>query len=213
MATWSEGNASTTILTHNYGHRITLLDHSDICRRLVTAFDRISMLGASHIRYNYDYILSYCYASKTLDMLKRKHASYTVGNINFKCIWQASEFKQCLDEELRDFNITDKSLMITQFGAHDLAFYSLQNIMGQRMMWFFDAVIRMCKTGARVVVVSTPPFPDHDHEMKRRYGIRNNQAIPAFNYLLWEKVKYLQVGQQFMDDVHWTLNHLVHIDK
>ena len=57
-------------------------------RRMATKYDHITMFGASHVRYNYDYVLAKCYGDESLKTLNRKHDSFAIGNTNFKRIWQ-----------------------------------------------------------------------------------------------------------------------------
>ena len=191
-ATWTPSNHTTTRITHHYGVPVSLLNSTQICQSLPLVFDHVSMLGASHTRYNFDYLLTRCFNSTELNSLRRKHDSFSVGSVDFKLTMFSGNFRQNLREEFQDFRITDSSLFLLQMGAHDLNSYTYASVMGVRMVHFVNEVAELCKRNVTVVVLATPPFPDHDRSMARRH-MRNNQAIAAFNRKLADHIKVLQV--------------------
>ena len=191
-ATWTVDHYNLTRITHHYGLSVTLLDKAEICKRLALRYDHVSTMGASHTRYNFDYLLTNCFRHTELNSLKRKHVSFAIGNIDFKLSMFASDFKQNAVEEFADFNITSSSLFLLQFGAHDLNSFPYNKPMGGHMQLFMQSVERLCRAGVKVVVLATPPFPDHNHDMSKRH-MRNNYALAAFNFLLSSRISALKV--------------------
>ena len=192
-ATWTNDNYNLTRITHHYGRPVTLLDKAEICKRLALRYDHVSTMGASHTRYNFDYLLTNCFRYTELETLLRKHVSFAIGNVDFKLSMFASEFEQNAVEEFADFNITSDSLFLLQFGAHDLNSFPYDKPMGGHMQLFMQSVEHLCRAGVKVVVLATPPFPDHNHNMGKRH-MRNNYALAAFNFLLSSRVSALKVG-------------------
>ena len=192
-ATWTNDNYNLTRITHHYGRPVTLLDKAEICKRLALRYDHVSTIGASHTRYNFDYLVTHCFSYTELKMLLRKHLSFAIGNVDFKLSMFASEFEQKSVEEFAKFNITSDSLFLLQFGAHDLNRFSLHKAMAEHTQLFVQAVEHLCRAGVKVVVLATPPFPDHNHDLGKRY-MRNNYALAAFNFLLSSRISALKVG-------------------
>ena len=192
VATWSGDSVQVASITHRYGVPIDLTRADvEICHRL-RAFDHVSMMGVSHMRYAFDYVMLRCFGTEDAKWLSRKHGDCHVGNVDYKIVYYATDWRAAVRREMTEYRLTSGSLVIVQFGAYDLMTRDYRITMTESVAQFMRSVRRLCALGARVVVVATPPFPDKIADRKRR-GHRNNFAVSAFNYNVWKRIVALQV--------------------
>lgn len=192
-ASWTPFDYNSTIITHHYGEPITLLTPEEICNRLSLKYDHISMVGASHIRYMFDYLMMRCFVNfPSLEDVLGKHESLRVGNIDFKSTKYAYDFPENIDQEFMQFNLTKGSLILAQYGAHDLFKGRFLETMEKGQEIFMSSIERSCRSGVKVFVLATPPFPDNDRIISRR-TMRNNYALAAFNWKTLLNIRRLKV--------------------
>ena len=192
-ATWSPQTFDITRLTHHYGRVVSLLVRQKICEHILKEYDHVTMMGSSHMRYSFDYILMHCFPNNDKKWIGRKHGDLTVGNVEYKYMDLAAKLASPQKGSVSVSNLTTKSLFILQFGAHDLSDNAIQLTMNESMATAIRYVDALCRTGAKVLITSTPPFPDRFHGMASRH-FRNNFAISAFNYLVWMNIVKMQVS-------------------
>ena len=143
-ATWTAQTFNITRLTHHYGRRVTLLVPEKICAHLMNDFDNVTMMGSSHMRYSFDYILTHCFSYTDNEWIERKHGSYKVGNIGFKYVSKAAKLAWPHNESVSVSQITNKSLFILQFGAHDLSDNPFQQTMSESIPIALRYVNTLC---------------------------------------------------------------------
>ena len=141
----------------------TLLDATEICECIRTRFDRILLVGASHMRYKFDYRRTQCYSDVT--HFERKHKAYSVGRVYFNNKMFGDSFSPLFEEIQLKMNLTWKSLVLFETGAHDITGRGLGNAMGHLIDAYVTAVVdakqRADKVGFKFIVLSTPPYPDY----------------------------------------------------
>ena len=191
-ATWTAQTFDITRLTHHYGRRVSLLVPEKICAHLMNDFDNVTMMGSSHMRYSFDYILTHCFSYTDNEWIERKHGSYKVGNIDYKSVSMAAKLAWPYKESVSISQVTKKSLFMLQFGAHDLSDNPFQQTMSASIPIALRYVEALCRTGAKVLITSTPPFPDRVQNRTSRH-FRNNFAISAHTYLVWKNIAKMQV--------------------
>ena len=194
MATWTDADKRTTRLTHNYGVPVTTLNSSTMCRRLFERYDNVVMVGASHMRYSFDYLLAECNAHFDFSNIRLKHGDFRRGKLSFNVALVVEQFNGTLEKCVRKYGSANGTLYVLQFGAHDLADKELARVLYVSVDEFVTGVLALVRCGCDVVVRSTPPFPDRNFYHKKK-GCRNNYAISAFNYRVWKRVVELQVGR------------------
>ena len=192
-ATWTAQTFDITRLTHHYGRRVSLLVPEKICAHLLNDFDNVTMMGSSHMRYSFDYILTYCFKYTDKKWLGRKHGDYKAGNIEHKPMNKAATLAWPYKESVSISQVTKKSLFMLQFGAHDLSDNPFQQTMNESIPIALRYVDALCRTGAKVLITSTAPFPDRYQNYTSR-NFRNNFAISAHTYLVWKHIAQMQVS-------------------
>ena len=196
IITWSPESLDKTIMTHHYGVPIgPPMNFSVICRKLEKKYDHMTMIGASHTRYQFDYFLEHCYGNSAIKNLKniiRRHSSYKVGNIEYIGAAFCKNYPKYIKFQLAKCNYTKSSLIMLQVGSHDINTFPLNESIHQ-VREFIKAVRILCESVVgEVVVIGAPPFPDHEQNLKRR-NWRNNYSIAAFNYLVATELMKLMV--------------------
>ena len=196
IITWSSESSDKTIMTHHYGIPIgPQMNFSVICRRLDEKYDHITMIGASHIRYQFDYFLEHCYpysAERNHENIIRKHSSYKIGKIDYKEVKIYKNFPKHIKHQLTEFNYTKRSLIILQSGSHDINRWPLNESIHQ-LQEFTKSIRILCESvNGDVVLIGTPPFPDHERNMKAR-NWRNNHSLAALNYVIATEAMKLMV--------------------
>ena len=81
-ATWHREGGNWTVAPVHSAQGDAILDEKAICDCVKNKFDKFVMVGASHIRYKFDYLVSRCYGEFKLDNLERKHGSRLTTHIS-----------------------------------------------------------------------------------------------------------------------------------
>ena len=195
VITWSAENIDRTYITHHYGIPVGhVMNHSTICRKLLEKYDHVTMIGASHTRYQFDYVLEYCYSYEgaPVDFI-RKHSSLKLDDIDYKAAHFSADFPRIIRQQLTEFNYTATSLIILQVGSHDANSSPLE-LFVPKIQQFAEAIRMLCEAEVgTIVVIGAPPFPDHERNLKAR-NWRNNYSIAALNYMVATEVMKLMVG-------------------
>ena len=197
-ATWLRDGTSWTVGYVRGEPVATLLDATEICECIRTRFDRILLVGASHMRFKFDYLMTQCYSDVT--HIERKSRAYSVGRVYFTCKMFGDSFSPLFEEVQLKMNLTRKSLVLFQTGAHDVTNRRFGKAMGPLLDAYVTAVVdakqRADKVGFKFVVLSTPPYPDYDRVGPR--GLRNNYALAALSRLLQDKLSPYNIN--FFDE-------------
>ena len=196
IITWSPESLEKTTMTHYYGIPIgPQMNFSMICRRLEEKYDHMTMVGASHSRYQFDYFLEHCYpysAERNRENIVRKHSSYKIGKIDYKEIKICKNYPKNIKQQLTEFKYKNRSLIILQAGSHDINRWPLNESIHE-LREFMNSVRTLCESvNGDVVVIGTPPFPDHEHNLEAR-NWRNNYSLAALNYVIETEVMDLMV--------------------
>ena len=161
--------------------------------RCVKRFDQVLLVGASHMRFKFDFIADLCLSAQ----LGLYHASCHIDNVGYERISLINDLESIRDAVLRYNNasLTRDSLVIIQSGAHDLVFRGLPSTMQTTVDRFVD-ILRELKemsdrVGFRLILQMTPPSPDV--VLYPTKGGRNNFAIAAFVQLLTLRLKKLNI--------------------
>ncbi|KAI0220640.1 hypothetical protein LSAT2_027871 [Lamellibrachia satsuma] len=189
-ATWLRSGSSWTVGYVRGEPVVKLLDVKAICDCVSKKFDRIVMAGSSHMRYKFDYLMSNCYGDRSTLKIERKHRTFTVNNTHFYETMYSTDFVPLWEETLLQLNLTRKSIVFLQTGAHDVTNRGIDSILGSNTAAYVRALVdiksRADKVGFKMVVITSPPYPDHDRKGPR--GNRNNYALAALSRLLQDKL-------------------------
>ena len=168
----------------------------------VQRFDRIVLVGASHMRFKYDFILELC--SPDGNGLPKKHSSTSSGNAVYVNCPFANNFDSVRHLE-NNVSLTPRSLVILQTGAHDLVFKGLPVTMEKQVERFVDILhdikLSSNRIGFQLILQTMPPVPDVS--LFHTNGGRNNFAIAAFAQLLTIRARNLHI--EVFDEFHTLL--------
>ena len=186
--------------------RATLLNGSayedisvtNLCR-CVKNIRKLFMIGASHMRYKADVVISSCYImSEKIPML---HSTLTVGNVQYINLTHILEFRNIWDRHLKKERLDERDVVVIQTGAHDTAQAGSRVTMDALETYLLPALNELHKHsdkyGFRLIVVTTPPVPTY----KKPHGynkIKNNFMIAAFNRRL--KLELASKNVQVFDE-------------
>lgn len=163
----------------------TLLDANAICECVHKKFDRF-VIVASHMRYKFDYLMTYCLGERAMDKIERKHGTFSMNNTYFYMTSYSQHLVSLWDNTLQKLNLTRKSIVLFQTGAHDVTRRGASKAMGPDFDDYLKALVdiklRANKVGFKMVIITSPPFPDHSPTVRR--GHRNNYAMAALSRLL-----------------------------
>lgn len=145
---------------------------------------KLFMIGASHMRYKADYIISTCYRLP-LDLTKR-HSTITVENVHYLSLQKIVEYSDLWDTHLRKEALDGRDVIMVQTGAHDMVLYGLHYTMDaidkQLVGVLNELHLKSFKYGFKFIALTTPPYPEVEEALytwpKKR---RNNFAIAAIN--------------------------------
>jgi hypothetical protein len=165
----------------------------------------VTAIGASHMRYYYDWIMKEC------DMLEpglnRKHGSLRKNHFSYI----QNRFVKTMFEQLvmntQSGNAKDSShVMMFQFGAHDLCFYGQLNFVVD-VYKFIGNISKLFQHRSqgktRNVFFATVPYPDKTTNPQYR-GYRNSYIALAANYLMKTKLREIEPNID-MFDIHRLL--------
>ena len=180
-----------------------VMNKTALCERLKRLGQAI-FIGASHMRYKSDHTISQCYELSS--EINRKHASLTIGNVEYIRRLYAEEF-QTIPAELSKRNLTNDDLVLVQTGAFDMYSRGLQKSLTFAVP-VFSRVLREIhdlsrKRGFRVVFVTSPSYPRSNSRTSR--GSRNNFALAAFNGSM--KKEMADIGVEIFDEFSALLAH------
>ena len=157
---WIRG-ANGTVINDN-GVEIPLLEDDEFCLR-IRRFRRIILIGASHIRYKFNYITLKCMHSFGPDF--RKHGSAKVNGIIYIFSDHMTSMVDVWRKHLGEMNLTKHDAVIIQHGAHDVAHYTTRTVLTKNLPKYFTFMGAMkrqsVQLGFRLMVVTSPPFPDY----------------------------------------------------
>ena len=180
------------------------MNTTSLCKR-VKRLGRLTMVGASHMRYKFDHIIIQCYAMPK--SVARKHSSVTIGNVELIERRKATDFKH-LAEELASRNLTKADVVLIQSGAHNMEFDGVQKTITaavpafSRVLRDVSAVSRT--RGFRVMYVMSPPYPRRCEVVAIR-GSRNNFALAAYHSSVMKAV--VATGFEIFDEFSAFLPH------
>ena len=200
-ATWMRNGTSWTVGYVRGEPVSTLLDGNAICECLRRKFDRFVMVGSSHMRYKSDYMMTRCLGERSMDKVKRRHGSFSKGNKYFYIASYSQDFVPLWENYLQKLNLTKNSIVLFQTGAHAVAYRGINNAIGTELDIYLKALVNIKhladKIGFKMVVLTSPPFPDHSRNDDRLF--RNNYALAALSRLLQDKLPLygLQVFDEF----------------
>ena len=183
-----------------------LAPHTDslgeqLCR-CVKRFDKVVLMGASHMRYKFDFFWESCLSGT--NHMPRKHGSISVGNVIYEDRPFVESFESMLNVAIGNATLTRYSLVIIQSGSHDLVYRGLPPTMETAVDRFVD-ILRQLKemsdrVGFKLILQMMPPSPDVAIGTQ---GGRNNFAIAAFVQLLMFRLENLNID--IFDEFHTLL--------
>ena len=196
VVTWSPGDGlKSARITHNYGRPLTsIMNHSSICQQILRRYEQVSMLGASHTRYQFDYLLEYCYPAVL--MVIRKHGTFAIGNIDYRAAHFCKDYPEIVRRHLNltKYTSAGESLVTVQVGSHDINTTPLQDIVPV-LDAYVEAVTLLCQSNVKsILVLAAPPFPDYEQRTFARKW-RNNHSIAALNYMVEVRIRKLMVSR------------------
>ena len=194
---WQETADNRVSILTRPNRKFNRLNKSALCAR-VKKFRKLIMVGSSHMRIKADYLIWKCYQLPS--NVSAKHRSLTVGNIHF--IWRSrgSHFETLLEEELSPDRLDRNDVVLTQTGAHDMAYNGLPSTL-ETMTQSFVQVIKELKRrsvqiGFQLMVITSPPVADDKPQYAR--GSRNCCAMSVVVHQLQKML--LPLGVDIFDE-------------
>ena len=153
---------------------------------------KLFLVGSSHMRFKFDYIITACYEMPS--NVPVQHSRLVVENVSFVSVTRMSEFVVLWRMTLEKESLSEGDMVILQTGARDMALACLHDTMGlytgKLVKALCDIRQKSLRCGFKLLVLTTPPFPEANIELKAK-GNRNNYALAAFN----RKLKMLLAEQ------------------
>ena len=169
------------------GKQFFSLDTRGMCE-CVKRMGRLVMVGASHMRYKYSYVVQQCYNQTGVGLDAKDDA---FGNIHYKRIHFVRDFRAFLDTDVGRVSFGPTDLLLVQTGAFDIARNGLRSLITKSIDRYIDTLkyIRNMThiLSSNLVVVTQPPFPFHQTGIQED-GDRNCFCIAAYTRLLKEKL-------------------------
>ena len=157
---WIRG-ANGSVINDN-GAEIPLLGDDEFCLR-IRRFHRIILIGASHIRYKFNYIALKC--NHAIGPKKQKHGSAKVSGIIFLSIIHMIGMSDIWKKHLEQLNLTKHDAVIIQHGAHDIVDYPVRTVLSINLPKYLEYIKSIkrhsVRLGFRLMAVTSPPFPDY----------------------------------------------------
>ena len=168
---WYEENESWVVQLSS-GQRIIAPETDKMCR-CVKRMKRVVLIGASHIRYVFDYVAEQCYHRQTPGFSSSSHAA--IENLVYLHSSFNTEFDTLTRKEIFGIKLRKDDLIFTQWGIHSLVRRGLKSMLDTEIKEHVKTLVALRK-GAGVpaynfVVVIQPPFPYH----KRGFGYNGNR--------------------------------------
>ena len=173
---WFEENGSWIVQLAS-GQRFITLETHEMCR-CIKRMKRVVMIGASHIRYVFDYIAEQCYNRKKTGFFYLSHAAienlvYLVGNYN-------NEFDRLTRRRIFGITLRKDDVIFTQWGTHPLVKPGLKHTLDPAIKKQVKALVALRKKAgvpaSNFVVVTQPPLPYHETGLGYN-GNRNSACV------------------------------------
>ena len=156
---WIRGVNGTVI--NDKGVEIPLLEDDEFCLR-IRRFRRIIMIGASHMRYKFNYIALKC--AHTFGPNERKHGSANVKGTRYIELSFMAGIADLWKKYLEKINLTKNDAVIIQHGSHDFYSDSTRYVLSTSLPKYVDnlkAIKRhSVRLGFRLIAVTSPPLAD-----------------------------------------------------
>jgi len=192
--TWVRDGANWTVTALQPVQRSTLHQEKAMCDCIEKTFDKFVMIGASHMRYKFDYLVTTCLGESALKHYDIKHGSASIRKrLHFISALRSDDFKPLWNVFLDGLHLTNRSVILFQTGCHDLGKpghgHRLVLTMGLRLDVYVNTLVDMKRRadtlGFKMVVMTSPPYPDDGHLSR---ASRNNHNLAALSRLLQEKM-------------------------
>ena len=122
LATWYRSRDTWSLKTFD-GQRFYPLAADSFCS-CVKEYDRLILIGSSHMRYKAIYVMFRCF-----DMPQRYlpiDRSLTIGNVQFVFVSKSRDYAHVWTDVLQRKNLTERDMVIFQTGAHDMADFGIR---------------------------------------------------------------------------------------
>ena len=179
---WFRDAGNWSVLSDN-GVKIPLLSDEAFCQR-VRRFRRIVMIGASHMRYKFNYVAWKC--NNAFGSKKRKHGSAQVNGTNFISKVLMADIADLWTKHLKPMNLSKHDAVLIQHGAHDMYSFGTSLTLSTSLQKYFDHLKALQRHSERLrfrlVVLTSPPFGDK--VSRNTKDNRNNFSLAALARLV-----------------------------
>ena len=188
---WFRDAGNWSVMNDN-GVKIPLLDNDDFCRR-VRSFNRIVMIGPSHMRYKFNYIAFTCY--NEFGSPVRKHGSAKVNGTTYILKRYMADIADLWTRYLEPMNLTGHDAVLIQHGSHDMCRRGTRFTLSTSLQKYFDdleAIQRHSeRRGFRLVALTSPPYGDRVRRSRKEN--RNNFSLAALARLVHTQLSAARV--------------------
>ena len=173
---WYEENGSWIVQLAS-GQRFIAPETHEMCR-CVKRMKRVVMIGASHMRYVFDYVAEQCYHRKIPGFFYSSHAA--IENLVYLQRSFNIEFDTLTRRRIFGIKLRKDDVIFTQLGSHSLVKQGLKHMLDTEIKEHVKTLVALRK-GAGVpasnfVVVIQPPLPYHETGL-RHNGNRNSACV------------------------------------
>lgn len=91
---------------------------------------KLFLIGESHMRYKFGYIVTACYKTPFTD-LPMRNKSVMVENVHYRSINKMLQYRTLWEKHLKNEVLGQRDMVIVQTGAHGLAQTRIQHVMGK----------------------------------------------------------------------------------
>ena len=186
LVSWYKENERWAVRLASGKHFFSL-DIRGMCE-CVRRMGRLVMVGASHMRYKYSYVVQQCYNQTAIGIDAKDGA---VANIQFKRIHFVKDFGALLDTYAGHDSFGPTDVLLVQTGTFDIARIGMRSLINKSIDRYIKTLIDIRnKTriiASNFVVVTPPPFPFHQTGVLEK-GDRNCFCLAACTRLLKEKL-------------------------
>ena len=143
------------------GDRFFTPEISDMCK-CVKRMHRLVLVGASHLRYVFDYVAEQCYPQRTpLSM----NGSRVIENLVYLYAYNEHQLYKATRKGFLGITLGEDDVIITQWGSHSLANNGLRYTLETALQKYVDTTVAVRKMtrvpASRFIVVIQPPFSYH----------------------------------------------------
>ena len=190
---WIRGVNGAVI--NDQGVEIPLLEDDEFCLR-IRRFRRIIMIGASHMRYKFNYIALKC--AHTFGPEERKHGSANVKGTRYIEISYMSGIADLWTKHLEKINLTKRDAVIIQHGSHDFYSNSTRYVLSTSLPKYVDNLKTIkrhsVRLGFRLLAVTSPPLADlANPKTRKKIDNRNSFTLAALARLLHKKLSAARI--------------------